>query len=78
MLEMFLISLIVVSLAIAGMAVGVIFSNKKLKGSCGGLGPVMGEDCLFCEKKNECEKKKNESPLEINSVKKTVSLRIVE
>ena len=47
------------TLAIIAMAVGVIFSNRKLKGSCGGLGRVMGEDCLFCDKKEECDKKRS-------------------
>ncbi|HIG79659.1 MAG TPA: (Na+)-NQR maturation NqrM [Cycloclasticus sp.] len=42
------------------MAVGVIFSNKKLKGSCGGLNNVDGleGDCLLCSNK-KCEKKKS-------------------
>lgn len=40
------------------MALGVIFSNRNLKGSCGGLGKIMGEDCMFCEKKEECDKNK--------------------
>lgn len=57
-MKMFLISLVVMLAAIAGMAVGVIFSNRKLKGSCGGLGKLMGEDCSFCDKKEQCEKDK--------------------
>jgi len=41
-------------LAVAGMAVGVIFSDRKLQGSCGGVaadGTTLG-DCL-CEKKKQ-------------------------
>jgi len=44
---------------VLAMAVGVIFSNKSLKGSCGGLGAVMGEDCELCENKDKCENKKS-------------------
>jgi hypothetical protein len=54
----FIITLIFMSLALAGMAVGVIISNKRLKGSCGGLGAIMGDDCMFCENKDKCEKEK--------------------
>ncbi|MBC20855.1 MAG: hypothetical protein CMJ74_11425 [Planctomycetaceae bacterium] len=32
-----LLSIGVFALAIAGMAIGVILSNRRLKGSCGGL-----------------------------------------
>ena len=32
-----LLSTAVFALAIAGMAIGVILSNRRLKGSCGGL-----------------------------------------
>jgi len=42
-------------MAIAAMSVGVILSNRQLKGSCGGLMKVVGEDCLFCEKKEDCK-----------------------
>ena len=52
----FVLSFVVLSLCIAGMALGVIFSQKPLKGSCGGLGRVMGEKCAFCEKKGRCKK----------------------
>ncbi|MDA1163645.1 MAG: FAD:protein FMN transferase [Planctomycetota bacterium] len=40
------------ALAIAGMAVGVIFSNRSIKGSCGGLANMPGHDgksiCEVC------------------------------
>lgn len=46
-------------LAVVGMAVGVIVSGKRLKGSCGGaVGPngTMIGDCLCARQgKKECE-----------------------
>lgn len=54
-MEMFLVTLGVLLICVIGMAVGVILSNKELKGSCGGLGRVIGEDCMFCSKKEECK-----------------------
>jgi hypothetical protein len=36
---------------IVGMAVGVIFSGRTIKGSCGGLNAIAGADhCLVCNK----------------------------
>lgn len=37
-----LISIAIFAVLMAGMAVGVIFSNKELQGSCGGVG---GKEC---------------------------------
>jgi len=53
----FFITFLFFLLFVVVMAVGVIFSNRKIKGSCGGLNSVDGleGDCLLCNKK--CEKK---------------------
>ena len=37
-METFLATALFFGLAMGGMAVGVIFSNRELKGSCGGTG----------------------------------------
>lgn len=47
-------------IAISGMAVGVIFSNKRLKGSCGGLANLRDQHgevtCSICGDPSEsCE-----------------------
>lgn len=46
----FLLTLIVVGVVIAAMAIGVMFGRKPIGGSCGGLGAV-GLECEgACEK----------------------------
>lgn len=58
MMTEFLLTLAALFTFVFLMAIGYIFSKKALKGSCGGLGKIMGEDCMFCEKKEQCKKKK--------------------
>jgi hypothetical protein len=49
MLLTILATFVVVALLFAGMAVGVIFSNKPIKGSCGGLATLgMKDGCEIC------------------------------
>lgn len=46
------IAAVVFGLVIAGMAVGVMFSNRRIKGSCGGLANMREGDgqspCMAC------------------------------
>ena len=44
----FLITLGLVLLAFAGLALGVIFGHAPIKGSCGGLACILGADCAAC------------------------------
>jgi hypothetical protein len=50
MTTILLITVLVMAIAMAGMAVGVLFSNKCLRGSCGGP-EVLGPDgeSLSCD-----------------------------
>ena len=45
----YLIAALVFMTVVAGMAVGVIFSNKPIKGSCGGMGALgLDTSCDIC------------------------------
>lgn len=49
MLTTFLAAIVVVGVLFAGMAIGVIVSNKPVKGSCGGLSAVgLQGSCDIC------------------------------
>lgn len=51
------ITALVFLIAFTGMAIGVIVSNRRIKGSCGGIANLMGESgCDICEMKDKCEK----------------------
>lgn len=44
-----LMTILVMTLIVAGMAIGVIFGRTPIKGSCGGLNNVgVDEDCEIC------------------------------
>ena len=50
-MQTFLVTALFIALAMAAMAVGVIFSNRELKGSCGGT----GRDCTCsAEARRDC------------------------
>lgn len=50
-MEVFALTFGLLLLTIIGMAVGVIFSGRTIKGSCGGLNAIADADhCLVCKK----------------------------
>ena len=55
-MAMFLVTLALFLIVAAGMAVGYIFQQKTLAGSCGGLGSLGIEKACNCD--NPCEKRK--------------------
>ena len=40
------LSIIILGIAIFGLSIGVIFNNKPIQGSCGGIGA--DESCTIC------------------------------
>ncbi|MGG9999676.1 (Na+)-NQR maturation NqrM [Pseudovibrio ascidiaceicola] len=47
----FIIAFIVLVLVVAGMAIGAVFRNKPITGSCGGLNAIEGADhCIVCKR----------------------------
>ena len=57
----FIIVFIMLMLAGAAMAIGVIFGRKPIKGSCGGLGAVGVERACGCNDACENHKKNDTS-----------------
>lgn len=48
-MELFLISLLVIALVVAGMSVGVLAGRPPIKGSCGGVGALgIDNSCDIC------------------------------
>lgn len=51
-----LITIAAFTLAFVGMAIGVIIADKRIKGSCGGIGAIMGGSaCDVCSMKDKCD-----------------------
>ena len=50
-METFLLAFGLLVLVMLGMSLGVIFMDKRIKGSCGGLNAISDADhCLVCKK----------------------------
>ena len=50
-METFMLTFVLLLLVTLGMAVGVMFRGRTIKGSCGGLNAIRGADkCVVCSK----------------------------
>jgi hypothetical protein len=59
-MKIFFVTLGAFLFVMLAMAVGVIFSNRAIKGSCGGIGALFGDpdkECDFCGDRTQCKNK---------------------
>ena len=55
-MDIFIITISVFMVSFLGMAIGVVIADKRIKGSCGGIGALMGKaGCDSCSFKDKCE-----------------------
>jgi hypothetical protein len=61
----FLLTIVILALIIAGMAIGAILQNKPITGSCGGVGAALGEENYNCDicggDPNKCDEQDDEN-----------------
>ena len=57
----FIIAFIIITLAVAGMAIGVMLGRRPISGSCGGLNNLSGLECAC---RTPCAKKRRALGLE--------------
>ena len=59
-MNLFFVTFGVFLLVMVGMAIGVIVSNRAIKGSCGGLNDIEGLKgaCDICEGKKVCTRRR--------------------
>lgn len=50
---LYIMSFIVIALAIAGMAIGVMFGRPAIKGSCGGVAGECAHCTVKCRRREE-------------------------
>lgn len=57
-MQIFFLTFIFFGLAMLGLAVGWLFNQRALKGSCGGISSLPGMESHECSCSNPCEKRR--------------------
>ncbi|MEO0369368.1 MAG: (Na+)-NQR maturation NqrM [Pseudomonadota bacterium] len=59
-METVVLAFFIFALVMVAMAVGVLLSDRSIKGSCGGLNDIDGlsGSCDICELKSKCQRRK--------------------
>lgn len=57
MMQIFILTFVILGLSIIGLSIGVILSNRRIQGSCGGINAIPGMDKSECSCSNPCEKR---------------------
>lgn len=58
----FVLAALIFGILFAGMAIGVIFRDKPIKGTCGGLNQMTGGSCEICGgDPNKCESEEGDT-----------------
>lgn len=71
-MTIFILTFIFLLLMVAAMAVGVIFANKPIKGSCGGIQALgLGGECDICGGDTQKCNEENKRQQGITAAKKT-------
>ena len=63
-METFMFSMVISVCVFIIMSLGVLITNKPIKGSCGGLNALFGKSaCDICESKDKCVEKNQKADL---------------
>ncbi|MEZ5536416.1 MAG: (Na+)-NQR maturation NqrM [Thiolinea sp.] len=67
-MQVFFLTFIIFGLAMFGLAIGWLFNQRALKGSCGGVSAVPGMEDHQCSCSSPCEKRKERMRREANGL----------
>ncbi|MGB0847876.1 MAG: (Na+)-NQR maturation NqrM [Thiolinea sp.] len=74
-MQIFFLTFIFFGLAMLGLAVGWLFNQRALKGSCGGISALPGMEGHKCSCSNPCEKRRKLMESEQNNGEKIIEFK---
>lgn len=67
-MSIFFVTFLVFAIVMVAMAIGVLISNRSIKGSCGGLNDIDGlrGACDICEGRKVCRRRRSQRQALVN------------